>query len=111
MNNRLRPIFDLALPLLGLLISLGGVVLLQLPRTNEDKILLTKEHAQKEEQQKQLRLNLAQKLPSFGYQNLVGNWIFLDFIQYYGDATSRDLTGNSLSGDYFEAYKLYFYFD
>ena len=102
MNSRLRPMFNLALPLLGLLISLGGVVLLQLPRTNEDTLLLTKEQAQKEEQQKQLRLNLLKKLPSFGYQNLLADWILLDFIQYYGDRPSRDLTGNSLSGDYFE---------
>lgn len=102
MRKRRSLFYSLILPILVLIASLGGVVLLQLPRANEDKSSLTKAEALKEEQQKQLRLNVLRQLPSFGYDNLLANWIFLDFIQYYGDGPSRNLTGNSLSGNYFE---------
>ncbi|TVQ48553.1 MAG: hypothetical protein EA365_01360 [Gloeocapsa sp. DLM2.Bin57] len=96
-----KSIPSLILPVLVLIASLGGVVLLQLPRANEDKSSLTQEEALKEEQQKRLRLNILEQLPTFGYNNLLANWIFLDFIQYYGDGPARNLTGNTLSGDYF----------
>ncbi|ELR98802.1 hypothetical protein [Gloeocapsa sp. PCC 73106] len=85
------------------LISLGGVVILQLPRANENKSSLTQEQAIQEEQQKKLRLDLFKQLPHFGYQNLLANWVFLDFVQYYGDGAARELTGNTLSKDYFRA--------
>lgn len=97
-----RSISSLILPILVLIVSLGGVVLLQLPRANQETSNLTKEEALKEEQQKQLRLNVLRQLPTFGYDNLLANWIFLDFIQYYGDGASRNLTGNSLTSNYFE---------
>lgn len=89
--------------LLVLLVSLTGVVVLQLPRANQDNTDLTKEQALQAEQQRKLRLDLLKQIPNFGYQNLLADWIFLDFVQYYGDGAARALTGNALSGDYFEA--------
>jgi len=103
MNKTRQSIYNLTQPFLVLLLCLGGVVLLQLPRVNQKTSSLTKQEALQEEQQKKLRLNLLRQLPSFGYENLLADWILLDFIQYYGDGPSRDLTGNILSGDYFEA--------
>ncbi len=102
MSKRLSSFYSLILPILVLIASLGTVVLLQLPRANQDKSSLTKAEALKEEQQKRLRLNILKQLPTFGYANLLADWIFLDFIQYYGDGPSRNLTGNSLSSNYFE---------
>lgn len=49
-----------------------------------------------------LRLNLLQKTPAFGYDNLSADWVFLNFLQYFGDDDARAVTGYSLSPDYFE---------
>jgi hypothetical protein len=48
------------------------------------------------------RLNLLHKLPSFGFRNLVADWTFLNFLQYFGDDSARNKTGYSLSPEYFE---------
>jgi len=42
------------------------------------------------------------KLPTFGYDNLVADWAFLQFIQYFGDTDARNATDYSLVPDYFE---------
>lgn len=47
-------------------------------------------------------LALQKKLPTFGFDNLIGDWLYLQFIQYFGDNTARETTGYSLVTDYFE---------
>lgn len=47
-------------------------------------------------------LQLLQQLPTFGFTNLVADWIFLKFVQYFGDKQARRETGYSLSPEYFE---------
>jgi hypothetical protein len=47
-------------------------------------------------------LNLLQKLPSFGYDNLSADWVFLNFLQYFGDTSVRKRTDYTLSPDYFD---------
>jgi hypothetical protein len=49
-----------------------------------------------------VRLNLLQKVPAFGFDNLLGDWAFLNFIQYFGDDEARAATGYRLSPDYFD---------
>jgi hypothetical protein len=48
------------------------------------------------------RLQLWQKVPSFGFDNLVADWAFLQFIQYFGDEAARDVTGYNNSPYYFD---------
>lgn len=55
-----------------------------------------------EEQAIQVVLDLQKNLPSFGFDNLIANWNFLNFIQYYGDTEARDKIGYSLTPDFFE---------
>lgn len=57
---------------------------------------------EKQIQTEKLRLNLLQKMPSFGYANLIADWIYLNFLQYFGDDEARAQTGYSLSPEYFE---------
>ena len=45
---------------------------------------------------------IQQKIPSFGLNNLLADWAFLQFIQYYGDTEAREVTGYSVVTDYFE---------
>jgi len=46
-------------------------------------------------------LNLAQKMPTFGFNNLVADWAFLQFLQYFGDSEVRATAGYDLSADFF----------
>jgi hypothetical protein len=41
-------------------------------------------------------------MPSFGYNNIIANWVYLNFVQYFGDDEVRAKTGYSLSPEYFE---------
>ncbi|MEG3936732.1 MULTISPECIES: hypothetical protein [unclassified Microcoleus] len=53
-------------------------------------------------QQEALRLKMLKTLPSFGFDNLMADWTFLKFLQYFGDDEARDVTGYNLSQDYFD---------
>jgi hypothetical protein len=49
-----------------------------------------------------IRLRLWKNMPNFGYKNLIADWVYLDFLQYFGDDEIREKTGYSLSPEYFE---------
>ncbi|MGB3262351.1 MAG: hypothetical protein WBA89_00170 [Microcoleus sp.] len=53
-------------------------------------------------QQEALRLKMLKTFPSFGFDNLIADWTFLKFLQYFGDDEARDVTGYNLSQDYFD---------
>ncbi|MEG4112255.1 MULTISPECIES: hypothetical protein [unclassified Microcoleus] len=61
-----------------------------------------KQAAQQEAQQEALRLKMVKTIPSFGFDNLIADWTFLKFLQYFGDDEARDVTGYNLSQDYFD---------
>ncbi len=46
-------------------------------------------------------LSLAQKMPTLGFNNLVANWTFLQFLQYFGDSETRAIAGYDLSAEFF----------
>jgi hypothetical protein len=90
---------------LVILLCLLGVGGLQVPQLN--KLITRKQTASVEEikrevETERLRLNLTQKLPAFGFDNLMANWVYLGFLQYFGDDVARDQTGYELSPAYFE---------
>ncbi|MGF1570840.1 MAG: hypothetical protein ACFCVD_22655 [Nodosilinea sp.] len=57
---------------------------------------------QTQEQQEKLRLQLLRETPSFGYNNLVADWAFLSFLQYFGDTDRRSQVGYGVSPEFFE---------
>lgn len=81
-------------------IALGGVILLQIAHLNQPS-LWVENPAQATEQEK-LRLQMLKQTPSFGFDNLVADWVFLNFLQYYGDDAARQKTGFGLSPNYFD---------
>lgn len=81
------------------LAALTGVVLLQQSRLNRPAAL---ENLEQAVQQEKIQLDLLKRSPTFGFNNLVGNWVFLNFLEYYGDAPAREKTGYALSADYFD---------
>jgi hypothetical protein len=93
---------QLCLTSLSLIIGTAGIVSLQ------NNNLKTKIAAQEqtsylqEEQALKATINLQKNLPTFGLNNLIADWNYLQFIQYFGDAEAREVTGYSLVTDYFE---------
>ena len=81
-------------------VAIAGVVAIQFDRLKQPSITL--EAPQQAEQQERLRLDLLLKMPSFGFDNLVADWTFLNFVQYYGDTPAREATGFSLGSNYFD---------
>ncbi len=61
-----------------------------------------KQAAQQEAQQEALRLRMLKNLPSFGFDNLIADWTFIKFSQYFGDDEAREVTGYNLGQDYFD---------
>ena len=69
-----------------------------------DKIISSKNtiSAKREEQALKTIVELQKKMPTFGFDNLIAGWNYLQFVQYFGDAEAREETGYSLVTDYFE---------
>jgi hypothetical protein len=95
---------EITTPLVACLCILG-ISLSQLPRLQ--KLLISKQNTsleslEKDLKKENLRLNLLEKLPSFSYKNVIADWTYIDFLQYFGDNPVRDKTGYNLSPEYFE---------
>jgi hypothetical protein len=88
------------------LISYSTIVYLQISRLSQldrkAKQPLTKVEYLREEQQTQASLKLMARLPTFGFQNLVSNWSFLNFLQYFGDDQARSKTGYRITPVFFQ---------
>src|SRR4028119_1932256 len=87
------------------LLSVTAIAVLQVPQLNylRNKAKSTSSEAlQKEIDSEKVRLDLLRKIPAFGLDNLLADWVFLNFLQYFGDDEARQLTGYRLSPDYFE---------
>jgi hypothetical protein len=48
------------------------------------------------------QLQVLQNTPAFGFDNLLSDWAFLRFLQYFGDDVARSKTDYRLSPDFFE---------
>ncbi len=78
-----------------------GIIKLQTPSLNQEtKIDL--DYLERQQRIKQSELNLFARTPYFGFNNLVSDWLFLNFIGYYGDAEAREINGYNLLVDYYE---------
>ena len=81
------------------------VVYLQTPQlaSLKQRQSLTKAVLRQQEAQLKAQLSIAKTLPTFGFDNLVADWHFIDFIQYFGDTEVRAKAGYGASMEYFEA--------
>ena len=91
--------------LLVALACMGAIALLQIPQLQHQlhkSQTATVEQLQRQTQAEQTRLSLLKTLPAFGFNNLIADWTFLNFLQYFGDNTARSKTDYRLSPDYFD---------
>ena len=106
MSSPSRPWFK-TLSSIGLaLVCLGAIGALQVPQLNRLRdrgAALSADELAQEMETERSRLELLQKIPTFGFDNLLADWVFLQFLQYFGDDEVRAATSYDLSPDYFEA--------
>lgn len=86
------------------LLSAGTVTYLQWTKLQalEETKPQTHQAYLREEKQIETNIRLLGKLPSMGFDNLVANWAFLSFVQYFGDDQARSSTGYSVNPEFFE---------
>ncbi|MGL5836815.1 MAG: hypothetical protein ACRC1Z_26830 [Waterburya sp.] len=86
--------------IITLIIGLN-VVKLQKKQLSQLTTINSQNYLKQEEVQK-TRLNLLKNSPSWGFDNLIASFTFLDFVQYFGDYYARKELGSGLTPDYFE---------
>ncbi len=97
----------------NLVTNLGAIALfaaialsLQFPKLNQRLSGQTLEDTRKGVREEEARLKLIKQVPprGLGFNNMIANFMFLQFLQYFGDDVSRNSfqTGYSLSPRYFE---------
>lgn len=116
-HTHLKPPFPwgLSLNILMILGALGAIILMarsqpwlkyqlgnETPSNHETPSSAIVSTFKQEAQQEALRLKLLKNTPTFGFDNLMADWTFLKFLQYFGDDKARAVTGYALSEDYFE---------
>lgn len=92
---------------LGVIAILGAITLgLQFPKLNQRLSGQTIEETRKAVRDEEARLKLIRQLPprGLGFNNMIANFVFLQFLQYFGDDVARNdfQTGYSLSPLYFD---------
>lgn len=83
---------------------LAGVLLFQFAKLNSttDSINPSQAALERAVEAEKTRLNLLKQSTTLGFSNLVADWAFLGFVQYFGDSPAREKTGYSLNPDFFE---------
>ena len=78
--------------------------ILSLQKTNLERQELTKDknYYLLEEQKLASMAKLQKTIPSFGFDNILADLTYLNYVQYFGDGKAREVTGYSVVTDYFE---------
>jgi hypothetical protein len=88
------------------LACVGGTLTLQWSQMNTIQQKQTQAQSlqfyQFEEKQYEASLAFLNRMPTLGYDNLIADWTFLNFIQYFGDEQARPKTGFQLTPKFFE---------
>ncbi|MBE9177205.1 hypothetical protein IQ268_01280 [Oculatella sp. LEGE 06141] len=87
------------------IICVVAIGAMQIPRLNElrrTSAVMDTQTLNQQVEADRVQLSFLNKAPTFGFNNLLADWLFLDFLQYYGDDEARAKTGYGLSPDYFE---------
>jgi hypothetical protein len=97
------------LPLLASIGSILGIFAVisylqapQLARLKQPTQHVTKADLQREEAKAKVQLSLIRSLPTFGFDNLIADWHFLSYLQYFGESTVRQQAGYGAAMDYFD---------
>ncbi len=81
---------------------IASIVFLQNKSLEQLEIVQDRETYLKEQEEFSAVAKIQKQLPSFGFNNLLADWTFLQFVGYFGDGVARQVTGYSTVTDYFE---------
>ncbi len=82
-------------------ICLAGIVVLQSQEYKKSvRQLNTADYLSHEREQARL-LDWQRRSPNLGFDNLMANWSYLNFVQYFGDSDARETIGYQLVPEYF----------
>lgn len=83
-----------------IIVALAGVIGLQ--RLSLRKTFQPEEEYVRQAKATATALSVQKQFPSFGFDNLLADWAYLQFVQYFGDTEARRATDYSLVPEYFE---------
>ncbi len=87
---------------LSIVISACTIYNLQLNLLNSQSNVSSNQFFIQQEKKLDAESKFQKKMPSFGLNNLIADWNFLQYIQYMGDTEARNVTGYSVITNYFE---------
>lgn len=106
MKNRVsaipKSLKELAFGGVLIIISISGIIHLQSSSIVDKTESATFQEYGLQAEDEKLKLTAFGKAPSLGFNNLIADWLYLQFIQYFGDNEAREKSGYSLVADYFE---------
>jgi tetratricopeptide (TPR) repeat protein len=79
-----------------------GVVVVQNMGLKSVQNQLSEEDYEKISQDEAIQLNFLVRSPSVGFDNIIADWVYLGFIQYFGDTPARNQTGHELLPKYYQ---------
>jgi hypothetical protein len=82
------------------LVALVGTIIMQQTRLGNPS--LKELDPRQAQQQEALQVQMLRRSPTLGFDNLIANYAFLKWVQYFGDEEIRDQVGYALNKDYFE---------
>lgn len=94
--------YKLIIKYLSIAISTVSIYSLQSSLLNSKNEVTSNQFFIQQEKQLEAKSNFQKNMPSFGFNNLIANWNFLQYIQYMGDNEAREVTGYSVITNYFE---------
>ena len=94
--------FTKALTAIAPFICLAGIVVSQSQEYKKSAQKLNYQNYLSLEEQEAKLIELKQQTPHLGFDNLVADWSYLNFVQYFGDAHARETIGYRLVPEYFE---------
>ena len=83
--------------------SFAGTIYLQKQLLKTEEKNKTIARYKQQEQAEKVTISALKNMPAFGFDNLLADWSWLQFLNYFGDDEAREKTGYSLSPNYFES--------
>lgn len=82
-------------------ILLGGIVVLQGQEYKQSTQKLDRDNYLSQEQEQGRVIDFQQETSALGFDNLLADWSYLNFVQYFGDRPARETIGYDLVPNYF----------
>lgn len=89
--------------LIGLYTCLAAIVILQSQEYKKSAQSVNRANYLIQEEEQARLINWQQKSLDLGFSNLMADWSYLNFVQYFGDKSARKTIGYKLVPNYFKA--------